>query len=145
MIEVKLSEPDMKKIETAFGNVPDAFKGAAREVATRLRKLTVGRTTYVTGTLQRGWSEISESVTTGGLSFSYDNPVDYGPTLELGAYPAEGPRTMAAQTQKGESGIFSRGTVKDGVGGMIGPNFAPDVLEGLGSMVVAYMKGAMHA
>ena len=145
MIEAKLSEPDMKKIETAFGSVPDAFKEASREVATRLRKLTIGRTTYVTGHLQSGWSEISESISMGGLSFDYYNPVDYGPTLELGQYPVVGPRTIEASTQKGESGIFSRGTVKDGVGGMIGPNFAPDVLEGLGSMVVAYMKGAMHA
>jgi len=143
LIKATWNESEVSDIKKAFDKVPEAYKEAASEVAARLHRLAIGRTTYVTGHLQRGWSEVQESITAGGLSFAFDNAVDYGPVLELGKYPVVGLRTIEAQTQAGATGIFSKGTVKDGVGGMLGPSFDKDVLEDLGKMVVGLMSEAM--
>ena len=144
MIKATLKETEVNNIKDAFDKVPEAYREAAAEVATRLHRLAKGRTTYVSGHLYKGWSEVQENALAGGLSFSFNNAVDYGPVLELGKYPVVGPRTIEAQTQSGEMGIFSRGTVRDGVGGMIGPSFDKDVINELGKMVISLMSEAMR-
>jgi len=143
LITATISEKDVSRVKAAFDGVPGAYETAVDEVATRIRKLVLGRTTYVTGNLQRGWSEVSKSVQSGGFSFSFGNDVDYAPTHEFGEYQKVGPRTAEARTQEGAPGIFSRGTISGGVGGMIGPVFDPTVLESLGKMVVDYMISAL--
>lgn len=89
----------LERVRTALEAVPAAYQAGVLEAAKTLRLLFLGRTPYKSGHLKREWSNVE--YVAGG--FSFGNPVEYADTIERGAYPHVGPRTVAV-----DGGIYSR-------------------------------------
>ncbi len=102
MISVDLdtaSKEDLKKLEDAFKDLPNAIRTMLDDPGKTLRNQAIGASPYLTGALKRSWSPLQRNE--GGLSFHTDLP--YAIVLEQGLYRGVGPRTVMMS-----SGIFSR-------------------------------------
>lgn len=146
MIELNVDAQGVQQIRDALQNLPEAIDAAVEDVAKTMRELVLGRTPVGepgrdphSGQLKRSWSDVRRSE--GGFSFSTD--LFYATTLEEGLYERVGPRTMAAASPGGGSGIFSR----QAPGGIIAPLLEDEgVLRRVAELVVEQiLKGVADA
>jgi len=107
---------DEDQLERALQVLPEALQEATRQIAIQARTIAEGNSPYRTGHFKGSWSEVMP--VSGGMSYSFENPVGYGEMLEYGLYPSLGPRTAVFKGR-----IYSRQAIHAdlGVAGVLTP------------------------
>ena len=137
-VDVQVEQAIFDRVMEALGQVPEAALAGIRQAAETIKILALGRTPVgVSPTsphLKPAWSNVAFQ--DGGYSFG--NPTAYANTLEQGAYPGVGPRTVAVG-----GGIYSR----QAPGGILAPILEDQaVLEGVVNTVLnAIIRGLERA
>jgi len=128
-VELTIQSPAvLAAMRDILAKIPELALEAMGDSAKTLQSIARGRTPYrkSSGHLKGSWSDVY--LTEGGLTF--ENPVEYGPTLEYGLYPRVGPRTMmmggSARAGSFSGGIYS----KQAPGGILGPMIEDDAILG---------------
>ena len=142
-VEMTIQSPAvLAAIQEMLTQIPTLALEAMGAGAEALHRTARGRTPRGVGPgaghLKESWSEVQ--MIEGGLSF--ENPVEYGPFLEFGLYPGQGPRTVPGPG----GGYYSTQAPEGILGPMIEDDaLLGDIVEAVTATIVRRVEALVHS